>query len=477
MKRKDVLREFLTTIFGSTTVKESKGKIYKSGDWFSKCEFSFNDFESYSDLLKIAYVKDKPEIQRPNFPPEDFNRINSMRRLFSYLESYNDDISFPEINDPAANDFAFSSSIELLKSIFSKSNNTDKFAVEDENISESFKEAIDNIRTARISNSLRNAISWINFEHKVFDTDYSNNMNLYNYHFRINVNDGDCDQSKQIVPILLHIYIDPSKKYSEETIFFFSDITSDFFIYSQNNKTVLKEPLSTGEFYLQKPLSLQPIKHLPIFFDYVTHIDEETIFCKYKCTNATELIRNITNKALIQYKEFISPLKQEYEKSLVNYTDDLLNRILSLDLMWLYHDSKKSLEKCRKEVEKILIGYPEVYTYIDSCSEDIVRKQLLAILHHAIVKTTMFIKENGEFISKCANNYKCESHIKYMKNKIYGNSFKELIALSNKVKTTSTDEPQSLYEHYYYTSSNELENLLNSLKSYKDYFKKSKNNM
>ena len=71
------------------------------------------------------------------------------------------------------------------------------------------------------------------------------------------------------------------------------------------------------------------------------------------------------------------------------------------------------IEKCREEGEKILIGYPEVYSYIDSCSDEIIRKQLLSILHNAIVIITQFINTNGEAISNFAITHKCKSHIKY----------------------------------------------------------------
>lgn len=147
----------------------------------------------------------------------------------------------------------------------------------------------------------------------------------------------------------------------------------------------------------------------------------------------------------------------------------------SLDLKWLYNNSKKEIEKCREEVEKILIGYPEVYTYIDGCSDEIIEKRLLTILHHAITEITDFINNNCEDVAGYANAHNCEKHIKYIKGKVYGNSFKELTQLSEKLKAVPNKEPHSLYERYYYTSSNELYDLLNSIRTYKHYFKKSKN--
>lgn len=83
MKRRNILKELLTIVFGSTTVKISGGKIYKSGDLFSTCDFSFDFFEEYKNLFKIAFLKDKPEIQKPNYPPEDFRRVESIEKLFN----------------------------------------------------------------------------------------------------------------------------------------------------------------------------------------------------------------------------------------------------------------------------------------------------------------------------------------------------------------------------------------------------------
>ena len=186
-------------------------------------------------------------------------------------------------------------------------------------------------------------------------------------------------------------------------------------------------------------------------------------------------ISDDAKKAIKQYVDHNAPLIAEYEKSLVDYMDDLIRRVLKLDLQWLYNNSEKSIEKCREEVEKILIGYPEVYSYIDDCSEDVIKKQLLAILHQAIISTTSFINKHGKLIAKSAITHNCEGHIKYIKGKIYGNNFKELTALSEKLKGTPTEAHKSLYECYYYTSSNELADLLNSINSYKNLLIKSKN--
>ena len=84
MKRKDVLKELLNAVFGSTTVKPTGDKIYRSGDLFSSCEFSTNDYNSYLRLLRIAFSNNNPQIQRPNYEPEDFNRDESISNFFIF---------------------------------------------------------------------------------------------------------------------------------------------------------------------------------------------------------------------------------------------------------------------------------------------------------------------------------------------------------------------------------------------------------
>lgn len=205
-------------------------------------------------------------------------------------------------------------------------------------------------------------------------------------------------------------------------------------------------------------------------FYFVTHLDQQTVFNKYQCSDESELINIITRRGRNQYFEGFKDILSQYELSLVEYTDDLIKRLLSVDLLWLYDNKQRKVEKCKEEVSKILIGYAHVFSLIDMCSEEVIIKQLIAILHHAVTETTKFIESNGRFIAKCATKHKCESHIKYVKNKNY----KQYTALSEKLKQVPDTEPQSLYENYYYTSSNELDRLLNAISEYKNYFKKSK---
>ena len=472
MKRRNILKELLTTVFGSTTVKISGGKIFKSGDLFSTCDFSFDSLEKYTTLFKIAFLKDKPEIQKPNYPPEEFQRAESIQRLFAYLESYRYDLNFPKPDAPRANETAFKAAISILSAIFSKSDNTDKFAIANEDISSKFRETIslikDNLAAYDIKASF-DAVKASNTPIAFYDTEYSSDDSQYNYYLPIFGEFVIPKLPKIIYPVLLSIFIDTSKNYDKNSQLIFHCLTSSFFPYNKNNE--LLSP--TNALYLTKPLSLKTIKRFPISFNYITHLDEDTIMNKYKSGNGDVLKYLVTEKAIKQYVDHNAPLIAEYEKSLVDYMDDLIRRVL--DLQWLYNNSEKSIEKCREEVEKILIGYPEVYSYIDDCSEDVIRKQLLAILHRAIVFITFFININGELIAKFATTHKCEGHIKYIKGKIYGNSFKELTALSEKLKGTPTEAPKSLYECYYYTSSNELADLLNSISSYKNLLIKSKN--
>lgn len=276
-----------------------------------------------------------------------------------------------------------------------------------------------------------------------------------------------------IRPITLRIYIDQSKKYDPSSQFFFNSITSCLYSYDAENGKTTNES-SSEELYLSKPLSLIQIRSdIPEHFYFVTFLDEEVIFNKYNSRNENELIQAISRKAAIQIREKSDSIST-YELGLVDYLDDLIRRVLRLDLKWLYDDSKKKIEKCKEEVEKILIGYPEVYSYIDGCTDEIIQKQLLTILHHAIAEITEFINNNGEEISWYAKAHNCENHIEYIKGIVFGNKFKKLTELSEKLKVTPAETPNNLYECYYYTSSNELYDLLNSISTYKNCFKKPK---
>jgi len=474
MKRIDIFREFLKTIFGSTTVKATGGKIYKSGNLFSTCDFGDKAHEEYLNLLKIAYLNKNPQMQRPNYPPEAFPRTESIQRFFAYLKAYNDRLTLPDVNDTYANTFACKAAITILEAIFWNSDSTDIFHIRNEDISGNIRKSLDDIKDALVARDIKavfNAVDRDNSKNYFYDTDYSNDNSQYNYSLTVEKWSVIPKVSRIIYPIPLGIYIDPSKRYDNNSPYFFNLTTSSFTPFNKDNA----QTVATDEFCLSKPLSLVGIRYFPLSFDYVTHLDDATILNNYKCANKHALNQLVIEKAVKQYTDYMAPSIAEYEKSFVDYLEDLIRRVLSLDLKWLYDDSKKKIEKCREEVEKILIGYPEVYSYIDGCSDEVIEKQLLTILHQAIIEITTFINNNGKDIAGYANAHNCEKHIKYIKGIVYGNRFKELTDISEKLKAIPSKEPHSLYERYYYTSSNELYDLLNSISAYKYYFNKSKN--
>lgn len=177
MKRIDIFREFLKTIFGSTTVKATGGKIYKSGNLFSTCDFGDKAHEEYLNLLKIAYLNKNPQMQRPKYPPEAFPRTESLQRFFVYLKAYNGSLSLPDVNDTYASTFAFKAAITILEAIFWKSDSTNKFLIGNEDISENFRKALGYIKEALVARDIKavfNAVDRDNSKNYFYDTDYSN---------------------------------------------------------------------------------------------------------------------------------------------------------------------------------------------------------------------------------------------------------------------------------------------------------------
>lgn len=171
MKRIDIFKEFLIAIFGSTTVKNSGGKIYRSGDWFSTCDFGDKAFDNYRSLLEIAYSYKHPQIQRPNYDPEDFNRTDSIKHFFVYLKSYKDSLTLPDITDTDANTFAYQAAITLLVAIFTKSDSTGKFSVGNEDISSEFRNALDNIKGMSIGSNINDLFNALNqSDYYIYDT-------------------------------------------------------------------------------------------------------------------------------------------------------------------------------------------------------------------------------------------------------------------------------------------------------------------
>lgn len=475
MKRIEILKELLITIFGSTTVKPISDKIYCSGNLFSSCKYDNNDYNRYLKLLQIAFLTDKPEIQKPNYDPIDFQREESISRFITYLKSYKEDIIFPKANDKTTNQFAYDAAITILSAIFTKSNNSGKVVIETEDISTEFRKALEDIKGNYISDNINKIFNLISSDNSyyIYDTDYIYDKSKYNYCFSVSAMENKQYVSRRINEILLRIYVDENEIYDKQSKFFFNNITSHFYIFNKQIK--IEKDLNSSEFYLLKPLSLIRInKDIPILFYFVTHLDEEIILHKYKCKNEEELNRIISDKALMQYEDNIAPLISEYEISLVSYTEDLIKRVLNLDLIWLYSGNLKKIEKCREEVEKVIVGYPEIYTYIDSCPEIIIIQQLLTILHHAVVEITEFIHYHSDYIAECALKHKCPDHVKYIKGKINGTKFKKLRELSGKLLSRDDRELKYLGEMYYYTSSNELGRLLDVLQEYYNFLKKSR---
>lgn len=145
---------------------------------------------------------------------------------------------------------------------------------------------------------------------------------------------------------------------------------------------------------------------------------------------------------------------------------------MSLDLIWLYTDTEKSNDKCREEIEKIVVGYPEIYSYLDSCSEEVKFKQLSIILHHSVKVITAFINNRCRFVSVCINSPEYSEHKKHVKGIVNGKKFKQLKELSEGMNNDENEEMHSLFDEYYYTSGNELSQLLASLQSYYESLKK-----
>ena len=478
MKRKDILSELLLAIFSRTTVKPSGGKIYCNGDLFSSCQYNNHDHDQYLQLLKIAFIDDNPLIKKLSYDPESFDRINSLTRFESYLRSYDVDITFPNTENKTSSTKAYDAALALLKAIFSPTTAVEKFIIENEDISKEFQSALNSIREMQIGSNIRGFLDSVDTNSQpcfIYDTSYTNDETQYNRSLLINTTEDMFSEIPIVKEISLNIWIDEGGKYDSSSESFYNSISSAFKCYNEEQGVTINNSVKNNEYFLKKPVSLVSIKNdFPDMFYFVTHLDQETVFNKYQCSDESELINIITRRGQNQYFEGFNDIQSQYELSLVEYTDDLIKRLLSVDLLWLYDIKRRQVEKCKEEVRKILIGYAHVFSLIDMCSEEVIIKQLIAILHHAVTEITKFIENNGRFIAECAVKHNCEGHINYVKNKSYGNKYKQYTALSEKLKQVPNTEPKSLYESYYYTSSNELDKLLNAISEYKNYFKKSK---
>ena len=85
-----------------------------------------------------------------------------------------------------------------------------------------------------------------------------------------------------------------------------------------------------------------------------------------------------------------------------------------------------------------------------------------------------FVKLSS-LISRCAIIHDCSKHIRYVKGKVKDSNLKKLDHLiENQADGNNDSDVKTLRDLYYYTSSNELRELLNILREYKGYFKKSR---
>ena len=462
MKRKDVLREFLVCIFNKTTVKPSKGIIATSGDLFSKCRFSHTDFKNYMKLLHIAFMEENPMIYNPNTKgvggAKQFKQAESISRFFVYLESYGKTINSDKLE--RKNEFAFTSASSILSAIFVKSNNSNQVDIEEEDISIAFRNALDSIN---VNPFLPSGDPMFDFytikDDYIYDTDYDKSS--CNYSIPVNVT------TQVLYPIKVRILIDKNRKYDVNAPFFLKLAVGSFHCLHGASENILGEA-----FYIEKPISFFNINSLPMSFLFATYLDEETIINYDSTYDCRQLIKIIERKANSQR---INMLRETtYFADLENYSTDIIKRILGLDLKWLYGDDEKTLDKCKEEIEKIIVCYNELYTYFDSCDETVAVRQYLTILHHAIVEVTNYLNENMDFIASCVANNECSDHIKYIKGIINGTKYKEFVVFSEGAVDNETNEPECLGEIYYYTSSNELSQLLQAIRGYYEALKKSR---
>ena len=494
MKRKDTLREFLKAVFGTHIVKIADDKIYYNDTLFSECEFNLDDYVAYVKLLNIAFLQDLPKMKKPYKDPIAFPREEHKLKFFKYIESYGGKIPSSACDAKLSDYFAYEVSLRILKAIFSSSKCKDKFTIENEDISQAFRKAIVSIERIVIvpdnlacnnnitnndeifdddyagdSDSFNNGlpIAWNNDE--IFDDDYTGDSDSFNYRLPI-VLDNDTIP-KNVKEPKLKIYVDKSGKYNEKSRFFFNRIVSLLTKYNDPYYlSTINDHNNITEKYLEKELSDTVINYISPSFLFVTHLDEDNILKDYKCTDDFELTRILTDKAIKQYDNILKKQIKEYELSLINYTEDLIKRVISLDLNWLYGDDKKPLDKCNEEISKIIIGYNELHTYYDNCEEDVAVKQYLTILHHAVVEVTNYLNENKVYIASCVVNNDCSEHIKHIKSIANGKT-KQLEEFAKDIADSETSEPECLGEAYYYTSSNELMQLLEAIKSYYDSLK------
>lgn len=474
MKRKDTLREFLKAVFGTHNVKIADDKIYYNNTLFRECEFNFDDYVDYVKLLRIAFLQDSPRMQKPTKDVKEFPREECKQNFFKYIENYEGKIPSSVYDKKLSDYFAYEAAIEILEAIFTDSEYKDIFKLESEDISQAFRKAIDSIEYIVIDPDDPLCIRQLRNNDEILDDDYTGDSDSFNYSLPI-ILSGDIIPETVKEP-KIKIYVDKSGKYDEKSQFFFRNIVSTLSKYKDSYYiNTIKDNVNQTERYLEKALSYTTIKYISISFVFVTHLDEENIIKDYKCTDDIELTRILTDKAKKQYCPILLNQIKEYELSLIEYTADLIKRILSLDLNWLYGGDKKTSEKCWEEIEKIVIGYNDLHIYFDICEEAVAIKQLLTILHHAVVEVTNYLNKNKEYIAECVKRNDWSDRREYVKGIVNG-KFKHLEEFAEGISDSEISDPECLGEAYYYTSCNELTKLLEEVKGYYELLKKTRKN-
>lgn len=478
MKRYEVFNELLRAVFGRINVKPASGRIYYSGNGPKSLKYNLTEYDNYIELFEIAFISANPECMERNYgETSSFDRVNSIKRFYNFLRSYRPGAA-PDVNEIDADRFAYEAAKCILEVIYpeprSKSKAEENKSFREEDITKEFKDAIDQIWDAAGKFRLRSVREGLDRKEGYFyDLSYTNDPAQYNYCLWVNLDETLFQDIEMIREVKLRIYVDPDGAYDKNSKFFFDELLSSIFAY-KDGVEMTKEVRNSNELYLHKPLSLKRIRRLPSFQYYVTHLDEETIFNRYGSVSEEELVESLRNRAIEDYLDKYEDFPEEYWYSLVNYTEDLLRRVNNLNLEWLYGDSKRTVEKCKEEIEKIVVGYPEIYINIDNCPDEVIIEQLLTILHHAVKEITCFINTYGQRIAQYAVNNDCKDHIKYVMGVVRGEKFKSLCELAKGITDKDDKEPTCLREAYYYTSSTELKDYLDAVKAYRDSLKKQK---
>lgn len=452
MNRKEILKQFLQSIFGKTTVKpiDKSNTIYLGGDLYSKCEFNMSDLKQYEKLINIAFIRANTIVRNKNATGNDvpFDRKISVHNFFKYLETLNMYITFPESEYEQIYDYAYNWAIMILNAIFNSNSDDDVMSVLENTLDEIAKDS-NRISINRII-ELSSLSKPIEFQDKEF------NASRTNIEFPIML-----DNTQFILPVDLPIYINNDLEYNPETNFFYQNIHYQLSGYNSHIESCNFAKTLTTEYYLTSPISDVKIKFPPTEFNFKTCIDEE-ILMQYNCINAEVIKNEISNKAREQFSDTYNTKLTEYETSLVDYTESIIKRVQAVDLEWLYGGNEKTVERCETEICKILYS-KEFLFKICKCDNAVRVEQMTTVLHHAIVSVTEFLNKHGSVIAEYAKKHNCDNHKNAVKELLFSGS---LYILAKKLKTIEDVKPQTLRELYYFTSNKELQELLNAVDDY-----------